>query len=510
MKSGAAGWGTQGGYFITVDSKVPIDPGRMTKAFEEAVNRHGSFRTTFHWSEKGKLMQTIHPSVDVNNISIIDLSDKPNAHKMAYDMSLSYKPAPKVDQLHPPIRTHHSLMWYMGLSGLGSVLSNLSTFLKSKVTRRKKERRQSGTHDLDTAKSKDPNANPNEFPPISFAIFALGSEAYAFNIAVPHIMTDEASLGIFLRDLLQLYTDGPGSLPPVQFHYSDFSDWLIRTADRRAELREEQLEYWSKKLNGVQSLVLTLPTPSEVERSPISQIKDQIDSSALKRYNDYVVTTSATSFAAFFAAYNLLLYKHSTQNSFVVGTTVSQRSVAQLQEVVGFFTGVLPVRTTIEGEMTFAEYFEAFRGDLATDLSNDDVTLEDIISRTKTSSQDPFHLKHLFSPAGLNTRIANRLGASDITATVVSLPNSGEKYELSLTANYETGEVILHFDNRLYTERTARQFLGAYCGLIDTLGKDPHIKIGVVPVVNDKYRHTKQLPTPGIANHIEDEFAPTR
>ena len=453
----------------------------MTRAFEEAVNRHGSFRTTFHWDEeKGKLMQTIHPSVDIHNTSIVDLSDEPNAYKMAYDMSLSHKPIPKVDHSHPPIRTRNSRRWAV-LSGLGSALSYLSTFLRSKVT--KWCRQQGETHDLDTAKSVDHNSHPDGFPLVSFAIFALGSQAYAFNITVPHIATDEASLAIFLRDLLQLYTDGPGSVPPVQLHYSDFSDWLIRTADRRAELREEQLEYWSKRLDGVRPLALTLAVSSEVEKGSVDQIKDQIDSSALKRYNDFVATASTTSFAAFFAAYNLLLYKHSTQNSFVIGTEVTQHSVAQLREVVGFFTGVLPIRTTLEDEMTFAEYLEAFRHDLATDLTNDDVTLEDITSHTRTSPQDCSHLKHFFAPGGLNERIANHLGASDITATVVSLPNDGEKYDLSLTANNETGEIILNFDNRLYTERTARQFLSAYCSLIGTLGKDPHIKIGAVSVV---------------------------
>ena len=259
-----------------MDSKIPIDLDRMTKAFEETINSHGSFRTTFHWDrEKGKLLQTIHPSVNVHNSSIVDLSDKPNAYKKAYDMS---------------------------------IVNNMN-----------------------------PNLSLDKLPLISSVMFKLGGDAYAFNITVHHIMTDETSLGIFFYDLFQLYIHGIDSLPPVQLHYSDFSDWLIRTTDRRAELRDEQLKYWRKKLDGVQPLVLTLAKPSEVEQSPITQIEGQIDSSALKRYNDYVSTTSATSFAALFAAYNLLLYKYSAQNSFVVGTAVTQHSMTQLQEVIGFF-----------------------------------------------------------------------------------------------------------------------------------------------------------------------------
>ena len=154
---GATRCGAYGGYFITVDSKTPIDLDRMTGAFEETVNRHGSFRTTFHWEEEeGKLMQIIYPSVEVHSISIVDLSDEPNPHKTAYDMSV--------------------------------------------------------------ANNVEPRFSFNEFPPIFLAIFALGGGTYAFNITVRHNVTDETSLGVFLRDLLQVYTHGPDSLPPVQLH----------------------------------------------------------------------------------------------------------------------------------------------------------------------------------------------------------------------------------------------------------------------------------------------------
>jgi len=136
-----------------MNSKIPIDLGRMTKAFEEAINRHGSFRTTFHWDEKGKLVQMIHPSVYAHNTSVVDLSNEPNLYKVAYNMSLAYKPVPKVDQLYPPTRAHNSLIWLAGLPcGLGNALSYLYTFLKSKVTKRGWSCRQWETHNLETTK----------------------------------------------------------------------------------------------------------------------------------------------------------------------------------------------------------------------------------------------------------------------------------------------------------------------------------------------------------------------
>lgn len=73
-----------------MDSRIPSDFERVVKAFGETINRHGSFRTKFHWDgEKGKLLQMVHPPVNIHNASIFDLSDEPSAYKEAYEMSLA-------------------------------------------------------------------------------------------------------------------------------------------------------------------------------------------------------------------------------------------------------------------------------------------------------------------------------------------------------------------------------------------------------------------------------------
>jgi len=78
-------------------------------------------------------------------------------------------------------------------------------------------------------------------------------------------------------------------------------------------------------------------------------------------------------------------------------------------------------------------------------------------------------------------RIVNCLGASGITTAIVApLPNGEERHEFSLTIHYKTGKVTLHFDSYLFTEEPARQFSDAYCILIDSLGRNPHVNIGDV------------------------------
>ena len=42
---------------------------------------------------------------------------------------------------------------------------------------------------------------------------------------------DEASLGVFFYEMFKAYLEGPGNLPDVAIHYSDFSDWFLKTSE---------------------------------------------------------------------------------------------------------------------------------------------------------------------------------------------------------------------------------------------------------------------------------------
>ncbi|KIK92693.1 hypothetical protein PAXRUDRAFT_146735 [Paxillus rubicundulus Ve08.2h10] len=421
---GATQWDTHEGYFVTINSETPLDVDRMTGAFGEVVQRHGALRTTFTWNEQlGKLEQTIYPSVDFK-ASLVDLSSEPDAAAKAYEISL--------------------------------------------------------------ALNKEPNFTLDRLPLLIATMFDLGGGDWAFNIVIHHIIIDEASLGVFFYELFKIYLNGPGSLPEVPIHYSDFSDWLQKTSERRAELREDHLKFWAERLEETQPLHLTLATPSGRELAPVTQLEAKIGVGALQQYTKVVNAAAATPFAGFFAAYNVLLHKYSDQASFVVGTAVTQRNLPMLSEVIGFFANMLPIKTVIDDTKTFTEYLTQFKDTLIACLSHDEVTYEDIVAQGKSSSSGRGYFKHLFAPGGMNMETISQLEFNHLTPkSTISLPNGEEQYEFLLTVHPSTGHVILRFDNHLYTEDAARQFLDAYISLVETLGRNSHLKIQEISAVSD-------------------------
>ena len=320
---GATRWDTHEGYFVTIYSEMPLDVDRMTEAFAEVVQRHGALHTAFTWNEElGKLEQTIYPSVDFK-ATLVDLSNDPDSTAKAYEMSL--------------------------------------------------------------AQNKQPNFKLDRLPLLIATMFDLGGGDWAFNVVIHHIIIDEASLGVFFYDLFHIYLNGPGSLPEVSIHYSDFCDWLSKTSERRIELREEHLKFWAQNLQEPLPLHLTLATPSDRELAPITQIEAKIGIGALEYYTKVINAATATPFAGFFAAYNILLHKYSSgQSSFVVGTAATQRNLPMLTNVIGFFANMLPVKTEIDETKTFSEYLVAFKNTLIACLTHDDVTYEDIVAQGKS------------------------------------------------------------------------------------------------------------------------------
>ena len=433
-------WGTHEGFFLVIAFAKPLDTDCMRCAIDEIVQRHGALRTSFSLSEEGKLKQTVYPALEFET-KVVDLSSEVDARDKAYEIS--------------------------------------------------------------QAAHRKPNFLLDRLPLLMFTIFDLGKGEWAFNLIFHHMylffplsprlnlmaynsIMDEQSLAIIFYELFTLYFRGSQSLPPPKLHYSDFSDWLLRTSESHNWLRNHQLEFWAESLKDVQTLRLTPVTPSSELLSPITHIETVIDPYTLERYHVLLREVGVTPFSGFFAVYNVLLFKYSSQASFVVGTPTMQPSIPELANVVGFFTNILPVKTNIDVDQTFSQYLTAFKADLMKSLENGDVAYEEILSQGKDRSPFGGYFAHVFKFGGMNLDgieevvmdAAQELTSDDIQVqSITPLPNIGHQYEVHLAVHNETGHVALQFDNHLLSEESARLLLNGYATLIRNLGCDPHIKI---------------------------------
>ncbi|UCH92909.1 MAG: AMP-binding protein, partial [Candidatus Aminicenantes bacterium] len=136
-------------------------------------------------------------------------------------------------------------------------------------------------------------------------------DKYFLLVDMHHIISDELSTGIFIREFTSLYTGK--RLPGLRLQYKDYSQWHNRQA--QSERMKEQEIYWLKQFEG-EAPVLNLPTdfprPSvqSFEGRTLHFQLDDEDNLALKRL---ARAEGATLFMILLALYSIFLSKVCSQ-----------------------------------------------------------------------------------------------------------------------------------------------------------------------------------------------------
>ena len=285
---------------------------------------------------------------------------------------------------------------------------------------------------------------------------------------------DKASLGFIFCELFTLYYHGLDSLEPQDIHFSDVSDWLLH--NHRDEL-QQQREFWAETLKDARPMYLMSSTPSEEPLSDLTQIEATVDASSLALCHSLMKDIGATPSEGFFAAYNTLLYHYSSQETMVVGTAVSQRNTAQLASVVGPLTTFLPIKTIVDPNQTFQEYFTSFKADLSKSLENSDVAHVDINPKVLHPSS---YFRHSFAYNGMNLDAISELEMERVQVqnirTLCKIKDV-ELQELFMDVYGKTGRVILRFNNHVFSQEDARKFLDTYIALVEALCRFPDSKM---------------------------------
>ncbi|MBO0869840.1 MAG: amino acid adenylation domain-containing protein, partial [Micromonosporaceae bacterium] len=173
-----------------------------------------------------------------------------------------------------------------------------------------------------------------------------------------HIIGDGWSVDVLLRDLVTLYRGG--QLPELPVRYGDFAHW---EADALAgPAARAHLDYWTARLAGTPALEL----PADRPRPAVQTYHgDFVEFTVERGVTDGLAalarSAGATTFMALLAAYQVLLARHSGQDDFAVGVSTAGRSAPELENVVGMFINMLPLRAEVSGGASFRDLLDCTR-----------------------------------------------------------------------------------------------------------------------------------------------------
>jgi amino acid adenylation domain-containing protein len=205
-------------------------------------------------------------------------------------------------------------------------------------------------------------------PLLRVTLLQLDQTEYVLAIALHHIVFDEWSSAVLIRELGLLYTafsaGKPSPLPFLPIQYADFAHWQREWL--QGETRSSQLSYWRSQLHNLSTLEIESNfVKPEGYRSEYSRPQAQSYRGATgllelpKDLSQALLALSqqenVTLFMTLLAAFQTLLHRYTGQTDIAVGSPIANRNRRELEELIGFFANSLILRTDLSGNPTFRE-----------------------------------------------------------------------------------------------------------------------------------------------------------
>jgi non-ribosomal peptide synthetase component F len=172
-----------------------------------------------------------------------------------------------------------------------------------------------------------------------------------------------------------------GRLPGLRLRYKDFSVWQQKLFEQG--LMKGQEEYWLTRFEGEAPLLdLPIDYPRPDSRTYAGKIlKFQIDRELTGKIKEIVSKTETTLYMVLLAAYNVLLYIYTRQEDIVVGSPVTGRRHADVQDMLGIFVNMLSMRNNPRGNKTFGEFLGEVKENAINAFENQDYQFDELVVR---------------------------------------------------------------------------------------------------------------------------------
>ena len=334
-------------------------------------------------------------------------------------------------------------------------------------------------------------------------LLRLGPRDHVFLLTTHHIVSDNWSSNVLVREMAVLYDafrhGRPSPLPPLPIQYADFAHWQ-RTwlegvpAGEETSPLQRQLAYWKQQLAGATPL---LELPTDRPRPAVQTFRGAYLTFDLGRELSAGLLNlsqqeGVTPFMALLAAFQTLLARYSGQDDISVGSPIANRTRAEMEGIIGFFVNTLVLHTRLDGDPTFRELLTRTRETALGAYAHQDVPFEMLVE----ALQPQRNLSHspLFQVMfALQNMPPLRLqaGADDgLSISPVSAHSGTSKFDLTLFM-IESGERLsgaLEYNTDLFDDATIERLAEHFRTLLGGIVADPDQRLSALPLLTEAER----------------------
>jgi hypothetical protein len=321
-------------------------------------------------------------------------------------------------------------------------------------------------------------------------VFKLAADDHVLLVITHHIASDGWSVGVFCRDLSELYdarrTQRPPQLPELQMQFRDFVHW------QRSRLSGDRLErerdHWRGRLAGAPT-VMQLPTdrprPSrqtfDGASLPVTLPRD-VAEDVLLLCRD----TRATPYMLLLSVFGLLLYRLTGQDDILVGGPFANRSRSEFDHLVGFFANTLVLRVRLAGNPPFTELLDRVGNTVLDALDHQEFPFDQVVEAVRPARQVGINpLVQVNFRVGVEPPPTLELEGASTAA--VPLDHGFAAFDLALDLRVLDEGIVGEFiyDTDLFDRTSVERFAADFDGLLRQVLEQPDSRLLALELASD-------------------------
>ena len=325
-----------------------------------------------------------------------------------------------------------------------------------------------------------------EGPLFRAVLLRLSENNYLLLVTFHHSITDGWSLRIFYEELGALYAAVHGEvpvLPALPIQYADFASWQRERL--RGGVLKRLIAYWRQRLAGAPA---ALDLPFDRPRPPVqtyggtSQLLE-IGTEATQALRTFARDESATLFMTLIAAWATLLHLLSDEEDVILGTPTANRSLPELEPLIGLFANTIPLRVDLSGDPTFRELVGRVRTAALADFAHQEMPFEKIVEELKPERDLSHHPIYQVVFALETSSRPDFLDLPGLRMAPLPPTEGTAKFDLALYMDDRGGRLAGLFEtNRDLLDRsTAARWLGHFTALAAAGAGDPSRRLSELP-----------------------------
>ncbi|MCA6096340.1 amino acid adenylation domain-containing protein, partial [Streptomyces sp. SCA3-4] len=364
--------------------------------------------------------------------------------------------------------------------------------------------------------------------PLRVSLFALDDEDHVLLFVLHHIAGDGWSMKPLATDLARAYEARcEGREPqwdPLPVQNADYALWqqeVLGDENDPDSSFAKQLQYWEENLAGLpEELTLPVDRPRPAVASYRGMpVYYRLGAGLHQRLLELSQETGASLYMVLQAGLATMLHRVGAGTDIPIGSVIAGRTDEALDDMVGFLTNMLVLRTDTSGRPTFRQLIDRVRDTDLNAYANQDVPFErlvEAINPQRSLARNPL-FQVLLNLQNLPD-YASEMHGLEVGAYVVNL--GAARYDLAFGFSEEYDENGLpaglqgdiQYSVDLFDEDTAQRFAEYLGRVLSSAVTDADQPIDSIDVLSPAERHRlveeyNDTAAPVPAQHLPERFA---